>query len=459
MGEPLKVVLVGAASPQWGYGMSRDLVVQLSQPEIADRFTPALVLEDVDGRQLDLQVRLARKTAALAGGRVAVEGTADPSRALHGARFVVISFAVGTLEAMAHDLDIPQEYGVYQPVGDTISVGGAIRAVRNIPALLSLARALEAHGHPRAWIINIANPMSMLCRALTRETRVPTVGCCHELYGGIGLLAKWLGFPYEAWRQRLTLEVVGINHCGWLRRLTLDGADGLAHLRQWLASRGIAAEVSRLYNSPWPDLTRQNVKINLFLRYGVLPYSGDRHTVEFFSEFVNRATNLGADYGVLLTSIQERLVAWRGGARATVFDLLADRQTISLDMSQEAAARIIKAFLTGEPFYDVGNLPYHGSTLPGVPDGAVIERMVTYGPDGAVPDTVSPLPSGPMENLALHTGIIEEVVEAGITGNRRLLIEALTRDPLLSRMKPTRIAEMVGRLLDAHRAYVHPAFF
>jgi alpha-galactosidase/6-phospho-beta-glucosidase family protein len=85
--------------------------------------------------------------------------------------------------------------------------------------------------------------------------------------------------------------------------------------------------------------------------------------------------------------------------------------------------------------------------------------MVTYGPDGAVPDTVSPLPSGPMENLALHTGIIEEVVEAGITGNRRLLIEALTRDPLLSRMKPTRIAEMVGRLLDAHRAYVHPAFF
>lgn len=459
MREPLKVVLVGAASPQWGYGMSRDLIVQLSQPAVTDRFAPRLVLEDVDGETLEPQVALARKVARLTGNRVKVEGTTDQRRALDGARFVVVTFAVGTLEAMAHDVQIPQEYGIYQPVGDTISIGGAIRAARNIPGLLSIARDLERHGHPEAWLINVANPMSTLCRAVTRETRVRTVGCCHELYGGLHLLAGWLGFKYEDWRKHLKIEVVGINHCGWLRRLRRDGRDGLRELRGFLAKRGIRSEVKLLYNSPTPDLARQNVKINLFLRHGALPYSGDRHTVEFFTEFVNRGTNLGADYGVLLTSIQERLVAWRGGARERVMDLLGGKQKVDLKVSQEAASRILVTALGDDTFYDVGNVPYHGASLPGVPQGAVIERMVTYSRHGAKPDPVRPLPPAPMANLVLHAGIIEDVVEASVTGNRKLLIRAMQRDPLLKNMKAAQIPELVGRLLAAHRHYVHPGFF
>ena len=189
MAEQLKVVLVGAASPQWGYGMARDLIVQLSTPAVCERFSPTLVLEDINETQLAVQLRLARRIAAMAGGRVKVSATTDQKRALAGGRFVVVSFAVGSLEAMAKDLMISREYGVHMPVGDTVSIGGAIRAARNIPALLSIAGDIEKHGHPEAWLINIANPMSMLCRAVTRETRVRAVGCCHELYGGLRTLS------------------------------------------------------------------------------------------------------------------------------------------------------------------------------------------------------------------------------------------------------------------------------
>jgi len=459
MREPLKVVLIGAASPQWGYGMSRDLIVQLSARALSDRFRPTLVLEDVDGKQLEPQVQLARRIAKLAGGRVNVVGTTNQKPALTVSRFAEATFAVGSLEAMAVDLAIAREYGIFMPVGDTVSIGGAIRAARNIPALLSIARDLERYGHPDAWLVNIANPMSILCRAVTRETRVRTIGCCHELYGGLATLAPWLGFKYKDWRKLLNVEVLGINHCGWMHNLRLGKRDGLAALRQYLAKRGITKEVTRLYNSSTPDLTRTTLKIDLFLRHGVLPYSGDRHTAEFFGEFVNPGTNYGADYGVLLTTSQERLVAWRGGARTKVLALLDGTEKIDLKMSQEAASRIMTAALTDTPFYDVGNLPYHGDSLPGMPQGAVIERMVTYTAKGATPDEVSPLPPAVMKHVVLHAGIIEDIVEAAVTGNRQRLIAAMKRDPLLTNMKASKIPEMVGRLLEAHRKHVHPGFF
>lgn len=458
--EDLRIVLVGAASPQWSFTLVRDILVRLSEDRVCDAFRPVLVLEDIDGDNLDRSARLARSVNEKAGGRFAVESTTDQKQALDGARFVVTSIAVGTLEAMQFDLDIARDYGIHMPVGDSISVGGAIRAARNIPAMLGIARDIEALGHPDAWLLNLSNPMSMLCRAITRETGVNTIGCCHEFYGGVGHLAHHLGFTFEEWRKRLRAEILGINHCGWLVRAELDGEDALALYRAALAERGITGEVRRLYDSAWPDLAHDNVRINLFLRHGVLPISGDRHTVEFFSEFMAPGTNIGADFGVLVTTAQERLVNWRGGARARMNGLIDGRADIDLKMSNEAFSRIMYALLTGEPFYDVGNRPCTGTEVPGLPDGAVLERMMTYDASGVTPDPMqTPLPEPLHAHLLLHAQNIEDIVRAGIEGDRALLVEALERDPLLENMPASKIGEMVGRLLDAHRDFVHPAFF
>lgn len=459
MAEELKVVVIGAASPQWGFTLSRDLIVTLSDEKFADSYQPVLVMEDIDSKNLATQVQLALKISDKTGARVRVESTTDQRRAISGARFVITSFAQGSLEAMQHDLEIPQEYGIYQPVGDSVSVGGAIRAARNIPAILGMARDMEESAHGDAWLINLSNPMSILCRAVTKETKVRTIGCCHELYGGIDILSEWLDFPADEWRQRLEIELLGINHCAWIQQFKINGEDGFEKLREFLAGKGITAESKKLYDSPCPELTRHNVKINLFLRYGVLPCGGDRHTSEFFTEFVNLDTNKGADYGVLLTTAQERLVTWRGAARARIKELLEDSKKIDLSLSREAAPRIIAALLLGEKFYDVGNLPYHGDTLPGVPDGALLERMVTYDKDGATAAEPRPLPPELQEHLSLHAGIIEDVVQACVTGDRKLLTQALEKDPLLGNMQRTRIAELVARLLDVHAEYVHPGFF
>jgi alpha-galactosidase len=453
---PLKIALIGAASPQWGFTLLRDIIVVLSREAGLAERRPILVLEDIDAVNLEKAHRLAEMVAARTGDRVRVRGTTDQREAIADADFVVASLAVGSLEAMQADLEIPYQYGIHQPVGDTVSIGGAIRSARNIPAFLSIARDIERHAAPGAWLLNLSNPLSALTRAVTRETGVRAVGLCHELYGGLATLSHWLGFDYTRWRKSLEIDVLGLNHCGWIQKLAIDGEDALPRLRSFIEEKGIAEESRRLYDSETPELRHENVKMILFLRHGVWPYSGDRHNAEFFAEFVNRDTNLGADYGVMLTTIQSRLVDWRGFAREAVNQRLGGGAEIDLGVSEEAASRVIEAMVLDRPFYDVANLPFHGGALPGVPEGAVIETMCSYDGSGAHPAAAGPLPGPLQEHLALHAGIIEDVVEASIAGDRPRMIAALRRDPLLRNMERNRIPEMWDRLAEANREWIHP---
>lgn len=459
MNESLRVVFVGAASAQWTYTISRDLIVVLSGDSGTARRRPTLVLEDPDAVNLDKARRTARMVADATGNKVRVEATTNQRRALTGADFVVVSLAVGSLEAMQADLEIPYEYGIYQPVGDTVSIGGAIRLARNAPTFVSIVRDMEAVASPNAWLLNLSNPMSGLTRVVAKSGDVNVVGLCHELYGGLGWLCRHLGHNFRDWRRLFKVGVVGINHCGWLQEFRVGGKDAFPLLRRYLKDKGLTPESRRLYDSDVPEFRGANVKIALFLKHGVFPYSGDRHNVEFFTEFVNRKTNLGADYGVLLTTIQSRLVEWRGQARATVNERLEGKKELDLQVSNEAAARIVKAIAVDEPFYDVCNVPYNGSNLPGVPHGAVLERMCTYDGRGAHPEEVKPLPPPLQAHLALHAGIIEDVVDASLAGDRDLMIQALRRDPLLKNMDSARIPELWDRVAERSRRFLHAGFF
>jgi alpha-galactosidase len=431
----LKIVLIGAASPQWGFTLMRDIIVVLSEdPDLAGR-RPVLVLEDIDEVNLEKAHRLAEMVAARTGDRVRIQSTSEQREAIADADFVVTSLAVGSLEAMQADLEIPYQYGIYQ------------------------ARDIEQHAAPGAWLLNLSNPLSALTRAVTRETSVNAVGLCHELYGGLATLSGWLGFDYGRWRETLEIGVLGINHCSWLQKLRIEGKDALPRLRSFIEERGIREGSKRLYDSETPELRHENLKMVLFLRHGVWPYSGDRHNAEFFAEFVHRDTNLGADYGVMLTTIQSRLVDWRGFAREAINQRLAGRAEIDLRVSEEAASRVIRAMALDRSFYDVANLPYlpsRGESLPGLPEGAVIESMCSYDGSGAHPVATLPLPGPLQEHLALHAGIIEDVVEASISGDRQLMIGALERDPLLQNMDRDRIPEMWDRLAAANREWIHP---
>jgi len=117
-----------------------------------------------------------------------------------------------------------------------VGPGGINRALRNVPVLVGIGKAMEEHC-PDAWLFNITNPMTALTRAVCRETSIKTVGLCHEVGNFCMDLAIALGRPLES----VTASVTGVNHFPVLTSLEVDGADGFDVLRglvdEWAAWR------------------------------------------------------------------------------------------------------------------------------------------------------------------------------------------------------------------------------
>lgn len=152
-------------------------------------------------RLYDIDREAAEKNAVIGNGlmkRTDVKGKwsyeAVPTleQALDGADFVIISILPGTFEEMASDVHLPEEYGIYQSVGDTVGPGGAVRALRTIPMFVEFAEAIRRYA-PEAWVINYTNPMTLCTRTLYEVfPEIKAFGCCHEVFGTQKLLAQML---------------------------------------------------------------------------------------------------------------------------------------------------------------------------------------------------------------------------------------------------------------------------
>ena len=91
--------------------------------------------------------------------------TLSRAEALEGADGVVCTVFNGDIDIWRYDIEVPKEYGVDINVGDTRSVSGIFRAIRNIPLMLDICRDIEKYC-PKAVFLNYTNPMAMLCKAM-----------------------------------------------------------------------------------------------------------------------------------------------------------------------------------------------------------------------------------------------------------------------------------------------------
>src|ERR687898_513031 len=122
-----------------------------------------------------------RRTAERCRAESTIEATTDRRRALDGADYAINLIQVGGYRpATVIDFEIPKKYGLRQTIGDTLGIGGIMRALRTIPVMLDIGRQME-HVCPDALFLNYTNPMAMLCMAMDRATTVRTVGLCHSV--------------------------------------------------------------------------------------------------------------------------------------------------------------------------------------------------------------------------------------------------------------------------------------
>ena len=199
-----KIALIGAGSVVFARRLTIDI---LSWPELA---AGTIALMDIDTESLNVMGQLAQRMVREQRLPTQIEVTEDRRQALDGADYVITSIDVGGRELRERDVAIPQQYGIYQTVADTIGPGGVFRALRTTPVLVDIARDMEALC-PQALLLNYTNPMNINMWAIGEATSIAAVGLCHSVQGTAGQLARYMGLPYDG----LAYWVAGINHQAW----------------------------------------------------------------------------------------------------------------------------------------------------------------------------------------------------------------------------------------------------
>ncbi len=448
----MKIAVVGGGSYCWTPTLFRDIICTegLEGSEI--------VLEDINQKHLDDLHRCCKAILAQLGktNQFKLGATMNLPTALRGADYVILTITTGGYGAMEHDLKIPYKYGIWQPVGDTVGPGGISRALRNIPVVVGLARAMERYC-PNAWLLNITNPMSTLTRSIWRETDIRCIGLCHELYGTLASLQKLL--CCDNWRKEFDCVSVGVNHLPWIIKLRYNGQDAFPVLRKALAEGKAPASAKGPGTALDETLVGSNqVKFALFDAFGALPAAGDRHIVEFFPYFCTERTRKGAAMGVKLTTIERRREHWTPLWKKDVKDITHGRKQIEAKVSEEATSKVIAALGGLIEWKDVVNIPNAGQ-VPGIPNGAVVETMGLITRDHVCGLPAGEVPPGVLTQIERHVTNQEMTVEAALTGDRGLVLQVMLNDPLCGAIRDFRLMEkMMNELLLANRKWL-PQFF
>jgi len=440
----VKITIIGGGS----YGWTKVIVTDLCMQQDLEG---EIVLEDIDPDTIKLTEPLCRMISERAGGRFSIRSTTDQTDALSGADYVILTISTGRLATMYHDLEIPRKYGIHQPVGDTVGPGGLSRGLRNIPVVVEIAREME-RVCPSAWFFNYTNPMTTLTRSVHKYSSIRCIGLCHELFGVRGGFARVL----DCDEDELELVAAGVNHLIWLLKCTYKGRDAFELVREAIESgeHGSGEQDPDLVNKT-AMLDNWRVKMALFDVFGAVPSAGDRHVVEFFPYFLTERTNYAKDMGVDMTLIEHRQSGY-DSQKEKIEKILAGQEELEVHQSKEAISKLISALANNKKgVVDIVNLPNKGQ-ISNLPLDSVVETMAQIGPTSATPLTVGELPR-PIQSICnTHIQNQEMIVEAAMTGDRRLALQALYCDPQIREWDY--VPRMLDEMLEANRAYL-PRFF
>jgi alpha-galactosidase len=441
-----KIVLVGGGSVNWSPLLINDLTL-----------TPGL--EEAEYTILDLNPEAGRKMVQL-GQKLSKERslscgfnyTDNQKEAFTGVDFVIITITTGDLDAMEYDLKIPEDYRIYQTVGDTVGPGGWARGLRNIPVFADMAKNIEKYS-PEAVILNYTNPMSVLTNVFYKVGSLKTVGLCHGLFEVYDVLMKIFKLESE---EEVKVNFGGTNHFFWVTDLKIQGEDGYELLKHKMNGRPFAELVEDAYIDNAGFHSNKWVCSELLDHYGFLPYVADRHICEFLPSYLTRDTGKIEKYKLERTSIEQRRENKRINREYTEA-YIRGTEKLPDKRSRESAAEIICSFISGKEFIDVANLPNRGQ-ISNLPAGSIVETLSIINSTGFVPLTVGQLPEQILNLQLPHIRNQDMIVEAGLEGDFDKAISALYNDPLCSHLTLPETKEMGMRLLKAHEQYL-PQFF
>lgn len=447
----IKLAYIGGGSKAWARVFMNDLA-------LTEGLTGQIALYDIDRAAAERNRRIGERINAhpLTRSRWTYTVADTLREALDGADFVAVSILPGTLDHMAADVHLPEQYGIFQSVGDTVGPGGVLRAMRTVPHYEGFARAIQDRC-PRAWVINLTNPMTVCCKTLFDVfPGIRAFGCCHEVFHAeeflCCVLKEMLGVPRPD-RRELAVDASGINHFTWITEARWRDVDVMALLPGFIDrfyDEGYCEQGSdpQAFRGDDPFLYGNRVKMDLFRRFGALGAAGDRHLVEFMpGSWYLGDRNAPAAWFYHLTGVDYRRRDAERKLRAAQA-VAAGEEPPELRRSDEALVDMMKALLGLGHVVTNANVVNRGQ-MKELPQGMVVETNCRFDAAGVQPLPAKPLPAGAAALVQQNATNIEDLYDAIRRRDMNDIFEVFLRQPLSGRLGLNEGRALFGQMLAA----------
>ncbi|WP_267553796.1 alpha-glucosidase/alpha-galactosidase [Rhizobium rhizogenes] len=428
-----KICLVGAGSTVFAQNILGDVLSSQGGGDYV------ISLFDIDPERLKTSEIVARRIcASLQLANVRVEATLDRREALRGSDFVILMMQVGGYKpATVTDFDVPKRYGLRQTIADTLGIGGIFRGLRTIPVLEAICRDMQ-DVCPQALLMQYVNPMAINCWAIKElAPEIRTVGLCHSVQHTAAHLAQCLGETIAD----VNYVSAGINHVAFFLKYEKVHGDGR---REDLYPRlkALAAE-GRV---PSDD----RVRFDVLKRLGHFVTESSEHFSEYTSWYIKEGrADLVDQFNIPLDEYIRRCEVQIEEWHALRKELEGDKP-IEVCRSNEYAAGIIHAAVTGNPALIYGNMPNNG-LIDSLPTECIVEVPCHVDRNGIQPIRIGRIPSQLAAVMNLSVSVQQLTVEAALTKKRDRIYQAALLDPHTSaELSPDQIWKLVDDLIEAH---------
>ena len=281
--------------------------------------------------------------------------------------------------------------------------------MRATPVMLALAKDMEELC-PDAYILNYVNQMTIVCWALGGASKIKFVGLCHGVMGNAKHFARLAGAPFE----EVNFTCAGINHMTWFTRYEHNHQDLLPTIHSAIRER-------------YPESKPYQFRGELLEAFGYYCTESDRHFPEYVPWFQNGDRELFDPHVAITMNIKNK--------RANMYKDMgvaaeeAEKDSLKLTRSHEAASGIMEAAVTHKPYTFSGNVMNRG-LISNLPEECCVEVPCTADKNGIHGQAQGSLP---IQCAALcRSNIImqELAVEAIRQRSKDLAFQALLMDPV-----------------------------
>jgi len=437
--ESLKIVTIGGGSSY--------------TPEIIEGFIEKklqgtlpikdLYLVDIDeGRgkeKLQIIGDLAERMVKKSGADINIHTTLDRREALKDADFVTTQFRVGQLEARIRDEKIPLKYDLIGQ--ETTGAGGFMKAQRTIPVIMDICKDIKELC-PDAWLINFTNPSGIITETVLKHTDIKIIGLCNIPIIMVNMIAQM----YDVSADRIYIELGGLNHLVWGRKIYKDGIDITEDALKMIKNNK-SFSAKNIPNFNWGNELLDALK--------VLPCPYHRYyylTDMMLNDCRRAAENEGTRGEVVLKLENELFELYKDSSLNVKPQLLADRGGA---FYSQAAVNLINSIYNDKKDIQYVNVRNNG-TISDLPDEVSIECNCVIDRNGAHPINIGHMEKSITGLMQIVKAYEELTVEAGITGDYGTALKALTIHPLVRDSVAAK--QVLDDMLEANKDYL-PQYF